>query len=243
MKEMKYPEEHACCSTDPNLVNWFTLHSAAWRASWWGCMAKSFSPAMPAERRQRRRSPELAVPIDVNPNPLKRKRVEEAPGANRTSEPEYTSKVNFTSIPIEMLNIYTHKYDLVPPIYPSPASAFDPPPPAHLINPPAHLRRSISPSLSIGGVMSANRPRRDPSKAKGDQSRRRSSRLLEEELGWRDRRSPILADIDEAHAAIAAIVQRHYDQQVIRESDAITQFVHAVRVKDRTLKVLPMPPY
>lgn len=176
------------------------------------------------------------------------------------------SQVDFSAIPIEMLNAYLNKYDIVPSIYPSPASVLDPPPPAHLVNPPMYMRRSLSPPLSSAGITPANRPRRDPAKAKADQSRRRSSRLLEEGLGWRDRRSPILADACEAHGAIATIVQRHYDQQVIRESDAITQFVHAVRVKgmlrdarlaslgiadrvlgylkiDRTLKVSPMPPY
>ncbi len=130
-----------------------------------------------------------------------------------------------------MLNAYLNKYDIVPPIYPSPASVLDPPPPTQLINPPMYMRHSLSPPLSSGGITPANRPRRDPAKAKVDQSRRRSSRLLEEGLGWRDRRSPILADACEAHAAIATIVRRHYDQQGIRESDAITQFVHAVRVK------------
>lgn len=47
---------------------------------------------MPAERRQRRRSPELAVPVDVSTNTLKRKRAEDGPGANKSNEPEYTSK-------------------------------------------------------------------------------------------------------------------------------------------------------
>ena len=136
-----------------------------------------------------------------------------------------------------MLNGYLNKHDLFPPIYPSPASSATPPPPSHLINPPMYVRREVSPtpSLTTGGITPANRPRRDPKRDR-DGSRRRSSRLLEEESAWRDMRNPILADIDEAHGAIATIAQRHFERQTMREGDVITAFVYAVKTKGTRMR-------
>src|SRR5260370_19341166 len=87
-------------------------------------------------------------------------------------------QVDFSAIPIDMLNAYLNKYDIVPPIYPSPASVLDPPPPTQLINPPMYMRHSLSPPLSSGGITPSYRHRRDSAIAQVDQSHLTISLLL-----------------------------------------------------------------
>lgn len=148
-----------------------------------------------------------------------------------TVREEYTTKIDFPSLPDEALREYMDKHDLVPPIFPSPAISFTPPPPKNLMNPPPMIpRRELSPTpslgLSTGGIPPAGRRRGDNRASK---DRRRSSRLLEEENGWKDMRTPILSDVEEAHNAMAIVCQRHYERELLRETDAITAFLFAVR--------------
>jgi hypothetical protein len=138
--------------------------------------------------------------------------------------------------------VYLNKFEIVPPIYPSPASSSMPPPPIHLINPPMYSRRDPSPSppLTTGGTTNGNRSRREPGKRdrNGDTSRRRSSRLLEEELGWKDMRAPILPDLDDAHQALAVIAYKHFERQTVRETDVITSFLYAVKTKGESIHMV-----
>jgi len=144
---------------------------------------------------------------------------------------EYSTKVNFTALPAEALREYMDKHDLVAPIFPSPASSLTPPPPKDLMNPPPmiprrELSRTPSPlGLSTGGIPPAGRRRGDNRASK---DRRRSSRLLEEENGWKEMRKPILADLEDAHKAMAVVCQRHYERELVRETDAVTAFLFAV---------------
>ncbi|KAI0310994.1 hypothetical protein OF83DRAFT_1178003 [Amylostereum chailletii] len=140
---------------------------------------------------------------------VKRKRVDElpmlftSPAVPRRPEGEsHTSLMDFAALPPSALHRYLVHHDLIPHVHPSPLTAQDPPPPASLLLP---RRRSPSPV-----VTAANRPQRQSR----EQSRRRSSRLLEEESRGR---TPILADIADVHGALAAVAQRHFDAQVVKE--------------------------
>lgn len=122
------------------------------------------------------------------------------------------------------------QYDIVPDVWPSPLTAEDPPSPTRLSNSYRHSSRGLSPPAH---VTPANRPRREPK----DQSRRRSSRLLEEESRSR---TPILADVDEVQSVLASIVERHFrDMPPINgrdEVDTLASFMCAVE-KSRGLRV------
>ncbi|KAF9027771.1 hypothetical protein BDZ89DRAFT_1134060 [Hymenopellis radicata] len=83
------------------------------------------------------------------------------------------SLVEFTKLTLPTLYCYLTQLELLAPIYPSPLIKADDPPPSSLINPPRLIYRPPGPALSYP----ANRPLRDPK----EPSRRRSSRLLEEE--------------------------------------------------------------
>ena len=109
-------------------------------------------------------------------------------------------------MPTQVLHRYLIQFDIVPGVYPSPLTPDDPPAPYTLADPHNLPSRPASPPSHTP----ANRPRREP---KDVQSRRRSSRLLEEEPRMR---APILADTAELHGVLATIVERHF-----RESNAI----------------------
>ncbi|KAG5654326.1 hypothetical protein H0H81_004280 [Sphagnurus paluster] len=130
-----------------------------------------------------------------------------------------TSMVEFSKMPIPVLYRYLMTYDIVPHVYPSPMSADDPAPPSALEN---TMRQSHEPSPPL--MTPANRPRRDPK----EQSRRRSSRLLEETRN----RTPILADIEELHVVLAGIVDRHFREMPSisgrEEVDTLASFMCAV---------------
>ncbi|EOQ99158.1 hypothetical protein E3P92_02695 [Wallemia ichthyophaga] len=49
----------------------------------------------------------------------------------------------------------------------------------------------------------------------------------------------ILPDIDEAHELFNDVVSTHYRHQNVREVDSVVNFVHALRSKDKALRVLP----
>ncbi|KAJ6497991.1 hypothetical protein C8R47DRAFT_1112484 [Mycena vitilis] len=131
------------------------------------------------------------------------------------------SLVEFIKMPTPVLYRYLTQFDLVPPVYPSPLLASDPPPPAVLDNPVRQPSRAPSPPPTTP----ANRPRRESK----DQTRRRSSRLVEEEMPTRP---PILADLDELHGVLAGIAERHFrDLASINgreEVDTLASFMCAV---------------
>lgn len=45
------------------------------------------------------------------------------------------------------------------------------------------------------------------------------------------RRVPILNDVGEVHAALAALAERHFRSEAVREVDTLTVFMCAVRAK------------
>jgi hypothetical protein len=160
----------------------------------------------------------------------KRSRRELRDDFGTTAREEYTTKIDFPSLPDEALREYMDKHDLVPPIFPSPASPFRPPPPKDLMNPPPMIPRlELSPTPSLGPTGGIPPPGRRRGDNRTSKDRRRSSRFLEEENGWKDMRIPILSDVEDAHNAIAVVCQRHYERELLRENDAITAFLFAVR--------------
>jgi hypothetical protein len=124
-----------------------------------------------------------------------------------------------------MVSAYLTKFELVPPIRPSPLSTSNPPLPSYLVNPPANARPPTPPPVT--SMTPANRPRRDA----GNANRRRSTRLAEEEAGWKDMRPPILPDLADSEKALAMVAQRHFEKQSVRETDVVTAFVYAVKTK------------
>lgn len=123
-------------------------------------------------------------------------------------------------MPAPVLYRYLTQFDIIPPVWPSPLSAEDPPQPSFLENPFRHTSRAPSPLPTP-----ANRPRRESK----DQSRRRSSRLVEEELRSRP---PILADVDDLHVVLAGIAERHFRDILAisgrEEVDTLASFMCAV---------------
>ncbi|KAI0035287.1 hypothetical protein K488DRAFT_68566 [Vararia minispora EC-137] len=113
---------------------------------------------------------------------------------------------DFSSLSTEELHRYLCQHDLVPSLFPSPLTAHDPPPPAALLSP----RRSPSPLHAA----------RDPSSG-----RRRSSRMVDDHPLAR---TPILADVQAVHGALAQVAQRHAEMVGVRETDTLAAFV-AVR--------------
>ncbi|KAJ6569554.1 hypothetical protein B0H19DRAFT_1257181 [Mycena capillaripes] len=164
--------------------------------------------------------------VDGEPR-VKRKRVDPAlavAAANRRdldSSETRVSLVEFIKMPTPVLYRYLTQFDLVPPVYPSPLLANDPPPPASLDNPMRQTSRAPSPPPTTP----ANRPRRESK----DQTRRRSSRLVEEETPTRP---PILADLDELHGVLAGIAERHFRELASingrEEVDTLASFMCAV---------------
>ncbi|KAF8973793.1 hypothetical protein BDZ97DRAFT_1900577 [Flammula alnicola] len=131
-------------------------------------------------------------------------------------------QVEFHKMSTSMLHRYMIQFDILPGVYPSPLSAEDPPAPSSLADPQSQHSRPPSPPA----LTPANRPRRDPKEA---HSRRRSSRLLEEETRTR---TPILADIEELHGVLASIVERHFREMTSingrEEVDTLAAFMCAV---------------
>ncbi|KAJ7674444.1 hypothetical protein B0H17DRAFT_1016706 [Mycena rosella] len=156
---------------------------------------------------------------------VKRKRVDAtlaAAGNRRDTDTESrVSLVEFIKMPTPVLYRYLTQFDLVPLVYPSPLLASDPPPPAVLDNPMRQPSRAPSPPPTTP----ANRPRRESK----DQTRRRSSRLVEEEMPTRP---PILADLDELHGVLAGIAERHFRELAAingrEEVDTLASFMCAV---------------
>ncbi|KAH7926197.1 hypothetical protein BV22DRAFT_1063441 [Leucogyrophana mollusca] len=152
---------------------------------------------------------------------VKRKRVDVSTNAARKAEKlpmdledKYSQQIEFKNMPTTALYRYLSHFNLIPMIHPSPLSAADPPAPSYLLDPFRYGSRGISPVVM---TTPANRPRRDPK----EQSRRRSSRLLEESQG----RTPILADVAEVHAVLAEMAERHFLDHMVNEIDTLASFM------------------
>lgn len=139
-------------------------------------------------------------------------------------------QVEFSKMPLSVLYCYMTQYDIVPDVRPSPLTAEDPPSPISLANPHRHSPRAFSPPAQ---TTPANRPRRESK----EQSRRRSSRLLEEESRSR---TPILADADEIQSVLAGIVEKHFKEMPPisgrDEVDTLASFMCAIE-KSRGLRI------
>ncbi|KAG8220215.1 hypothetical protein J3R82DRAFT_1252 [Butyriboletus roseoflavus] len=149
---------------------------------------------------------------------VKRKRVEplrkmDRAGVSADAEEEKSS-IDFKSLPTTTLHRYISHFNLIPLISPSPLTFADPPTPAFVLEPTPHTARALSPLVI---PTPANRPRRDPK----DQSRRRSSRLLEEN----ETRTPILSDVAEVHTLLATLAERHFQDYVVNEIDTLASFM------------------
>src|SRR6266404_43616 len=130
--------------------------------------------------------------------------------------------MDFTTLPMDALYRYLVHYDLIPMVHPSPLTLHDPPPPPSLLEPSTRSSsRGVSPPVLLSTP--ANRPRRESR----EQSRRRSSRLLEEVR----MRTPVLADVGEVQSVLASIAQRHFESQVVKEVDSLASFMCAVKGK------------
>lgn len=149
---------------------------------------------------------------------VKRKRVEHGTAvgrrADKSADNELKSAIDFRNMPTAGLYRYLSHFNLIPPVYPPPLTAADPPSPDSLLDPVRQNPRGPSP-FTI--PTSGNRPKRDTK----DPSRRRSSRLLEES----ESRTPILADITEIHAILAAIAERHFQDHAVSEIDTLASFM------------------
>ncbi|KAF8139788.1 hypothetical protein EV363DRAFT_1310647 [Boletus edulis] len=149
---------------------------------------------------------------------VKRKRVEPLRKVGRTGvsadADEEKSSIDFKSLPVATLHRYISHFNLIPIINPSPLSLADPPTPAFLLEPTLHSSRALSPLVI---PTPANRPRRDPK----DQSRRRSSRLLEDN----ETRTPIMSDVAEVHTLLAVLAERHFQDYVVNEIDTLASFM------------------
>ncbi|KAJ6626968.1 hypothetical protein B0H10DRAFT_1997472 [Mycena sp. CBHHK59/15] len=161
--------------------------------------------------------------IDGEPR-VKRKRVDAAGASTRRDDADArVSLVEFIKMPTPVLYRYLMQFDLVPAVYPSPLLASDPPPPAVLDRPLRQPSHAPSPPPATP----ANRPRRESKEQSA--TRRRSSRLVEEEVASR---VPILADGDELHAVLAGIAERHFRELASingrEEVDTLASFMCAV---------------
>ncbi|KAI0063135.1 hypothetical protein BV25DRAFT_1824684 [Artomyces pyxidatus] len=172
------------------------------------------------EPRMKRKRVDASLPPPTNiGSAMHGRRVEKGPNSDAHESP-----MDFASLPMEALHRYLAQYDLIPSVHPSPLTAHDPPPPASLLHPLRGASRALSP---VSTITPANRPRRESR----EQSRRRSSRLLEEEPRGR---APVLADVEEVHAVLAGIAQRHFEAQVVKEVDSLASFMCAVKAKGST---------
>ncbi|KAF8640344.1 hypothetical protein AX17_000016 [Amanita inopinata Kibby_2008] len=141
-------------------------------------------------------------------------------GSDQTSDLK-TSLVEFNKMSTAELHRYLTQFNIVPTVRPSPLLVDDPPPPSSLSSLVRGNPRETSPPAV---ATPANRPRREIKEA-----RRRSSRLLEEEM---DSRTAVLADIGEVHGVLARIVERHFRETLTisgrEEVDTLASFMCAV---------------
>ncbi|KAI0043890.1 hypothetical protein FA95DRAFT_1562849 [Auriscalpium vulgare] len=131
------------------------------------------------------------------------------------------SAMDFQSLPLDALHRYLAQYDLIPNVHPSPLSALDPPPPATLLQ---GRGDGASRAGTPAAITAANRVRRESR----EQSRRRSSRLVEDEAQGR---TPILADVAEVQNVLAKIAQGHFEGQGVKELESLASFMCMVKPK------------
>ncbi|KAI0771050.1 hypothetical protein BD413DRAFT_604706 [Trametes elegans] len=154
-----------------------------------------------------------------------------AGGNANTDKDERVSLIDFTSLPTDALHRYLTHFDLIPDLDPSPLSVEDPGPPSSLLRPRSHvpphghaLRQTSTASPGPPPMTAANRPRRDPGA-----NRRRSTRLVEEER--LPAPPPVYGDIAEVDGMLAAIAERHFREQEVKEVDTLAAFMCAVQAK------------
>ena len=138
-----------------------------------------------------------------------------------------STQIDFSRLPIEVLYRYLVQFDLVPEVDPSPLGPDDPAPPASLLRGRGHAPRlasTASPAPSLH-VTPANRPRRDGT------SRRRSTRLVEDDHGLEMVALPVLADVEDVHRVLATVAQRHFREHVVPEVDTLASFMCAAKAK------------
>lgn len=135
-------------------------------------------------------------------------------------------QMDFSTLSSHALYEYIIHHNLVPAIYPSPLGTDDPPPPAALLDPARMASRAPTPAPLISALTPANRPRRSK-----DASRRRSTRLIEEETRGMPEQTPVLADVAELHGVLASIAQRHFRESGVKEVDVLAGFLGAVRAR------------
>jgi hypothetical protein len=132
-------------------------------------------------------------------------------------------QVEFNKMSMEALHRYMTQFEIIPSIYPSPLSADDPPPPLLLLDHQGQLSRPPSPPTA---TTPANRPQRG---SRDHSQRRRSSRLLDEDLPYR---TPVLSEVSELHNVLATIVEKHFRETVAingrEEVDTLASFMCAV---------------
>ncbi|THV08605.1 hypothetical protein K435DRAFT_959146 [Dendrothele bispora CBS 962.96] len=143
----------------------------------------------------------------------------------RTVETETRiSMVDFVKMSGTQIQSYLAHHSLIPVIHPLPTTVHDPPPPYTLANPHAHRAESRPPSPPPH-ITPANRPRRDPK----DPSRRRSSRLLDDDVPTR---APIMNDVQEIHVILAGIAEKHFREVLTingrEEVETLAEFMCAV---------------
>ncbi|KAI0825352.1 hypothetical protein BC628DRAFT_1410389 [Trametes gibbosa] len=158
-----------------------------------------------------------------------------AGGSGNAGEKEdRVSLIDFAALPTDALHRYLAHFDLIPDLDPSPLGVEDPGPPVSLLRakshvaPHGHALRQTS-TASPGPVppgTAASRARRD-----GGASRRRSSRLVEEERVPVP--APVYGDIGEVDGVLAAIAERHFREQEVKEVDTLAAFMCAVHAKAR----------
>lgn len=141
--------------------------------------------------------------------------------SNVALNPDIVAQVEFRNMPTTTLYGYIAHFDLIPPISPSPLTANDPPPPAFLEDPTRYGSQAPSP---LPTTTPANRPRRESK----EQNRRRSLRLVDDDIRTR---APILADIAEFNEISATIVEKHFRESAVKEIDVLASFMCAVKAK------------
>ncbi|KAL1940689.1 hypothetical protein VTO73DRAFT_8124 [Trametes versicolor] len=190
----------------------------------------------------KRAAPERA---DGDRERTKRKRVDASGGSagsqvnaghsgNVGEKEDRVSLIDFTALPTDALHRYLAHFDLIPDLDPSPLSIEDPGPPSSLLKAKSHvplhghsLRQASTASPGpVPTGTAANRPRRDPGA-----NRRRSSRLVEDERFPAP--PPVYGDIAEVDGVLAAIAERHFREQEVKEVDTLAAFMCAVQAKAR----------
>lgn len=132
-------------------------------------------------------------------------------------------QMDFSQLPTNAIYRYLTHNNLIPHIYPSPLSAYDPLPPSSLLGPVRTMPEHRSPPPQI---TPANRPRR-ASRDNTGSARRRSARLQEDEGIDVEGRTPVLADVAGLHGVLAKIAQEDFvGNDVVREADILGMFVH-----------------